>query len=368
MRKVLQMDQREQAGSDSYNRFEYQVHWIVCHIIQRLESKNQCIVFCEYHDDMSELSNRDSSDFEFYQIKTKEDPKDWTIAELSKRELKSDGSYKKTFLGFIFYNFMQFGEECSCCHFVSNNPYDKEILAWQACIEDEKDLKTENKILYHKIKERLTDEYRKDMPSDFNEVFDRFIQSTYIYSSDLQLKTYENQTKGTFFEYLSDKKIPTDTANLIFQQILNDVRKKCKEKIKAPISMKSLIQKKGIQLPEISNKISNKIGASGNYDEFTSFLRENHFPNDQITKIVQAKTLHDMRWLNIEDINYQECVLSIRKSIGTYLNENDVVDIYSMVEKCLNVLRQEKLLISSLDESLIEVLFYERKYNNARNK
>jgi hypothetical protein len=368
MRKVLQMDQREQAGSDSYNRFEYQVHWIVCHIIQRLESKTQCIVFCEYHDDMSELPNRDSSDFEFYQIKTKEDPKDWTIAELSKRELKSDGSYKKTFLGFIFYNFMQFGEECSSCHFVSNNPYDKEILAWQACIEDEKDLKTENKTLYDKIKERLTDEYRTDMPSDFNEVFDRFIQSTYIYSSDLQLKTYENQTKGTFFEYLSDKKIPTDTANLIFQQVLNDVRKKCKEKIKAPISMKSLIQKKGIQLPEISNKISYKIGAGGNYDEFTSFLRDNQLPTDQITKIVQAKTLHDMRWLNIEDINYQECVLSIRKSISTYLNENDVVDIYSMVEKCLNVLRHEKLMISSLDESLIEVLFYERKYINARNK
>lgn len=33
MSKVLTVEQREQAGSDSYNRFEYQVHWIVCHII-----------------------------------------------------------------------------------------------------------------------------------------------------------------------------------------------------------------------------------------------------------------------------------------------------------------------------------------------
>ena len=33
MSKVLTTEQREQAGSDSYNRFEYQVHWIVCHII-----------------------------------------------------------------------------------------------------------------------------------------------------------------------------------------------------------------------------------------------------------------------------------------------------------------------------------------------
>lgn len=33
MSSVLTVEQREQAGSDSYNRFEYQVHWIVCHII-----------------------------------------------------------------------------------------------------------------------------------------------------------------------------------------------------------------------------------------------------------------------------------------------------------------------------------------------
>ena len=33
MSKVLITEQREQAGSDSYNRIEYQVHWIVCYII-----------------------------------------------------------------------------------------------------------------------------------------------------------------------------------------------------------------------------------------------------------------------------------------------------------------------------------------------
>lgn len=33
MSSVLTVEQREQAGSDSYNRFEYQVHWIVCAIL-----------------------------------------------------------------------------------------------------------------------------------------------------------------------------------------------------------------------------------------------------------------------------------------------------------------------------------------------
>ena len=45
---------------------------------------------------------------------------------------------------------------------------------------------------------------------------------------------------GKFFNHLADKNIPSNTANLIFQQLLNDVRKKSKEKIKAPISMHNL--------------------------------------------------------------------------------------------------------------------------------
>ena len=41
MSSVLTVEQREQAGSDSYNRFEYQVHWIVCHIILRYMKKSK---------------------------------------------------------------------------------------------------------------------------------------------------------------------------------------------------------------------------------------------------------------------------------------------------------------------------------------
>ena len=131
---VLTVEQREQAGSDSYNRFEYQVHWIVCHIIGKLQDNAECIVFCEFHDDMAEFSP-DNQQYQFYQIKTKEDPSEWTIAEMSKREKKKSGGYKKSFLGFIFYNYLTFSTECSHCHFVSNNDFDKEVLSWQAVIE-----------------------------------------------------------------------------------------------------------------------------------------------------------------------------------------------------------------------------------------
>ena len=61
MSNVLTVEQREQAGSDSYNRFEYQVHWIVCHIIDKLHEDAECIVFCEFNDEgifSSEISKK----------------------------------------------------------------------------------------------------------------------------------------------------------------------------------------------------------------------------------------------------------------------------------------------------------------------
>ena len=67
MSSVLTVEQREQAGSDSYNRFEYQVHWIVCHIIGKLQEDAECIVFCEIHDDMAEFSPNNQQ-YQFFQI------------------------------------------------------------------------------------------------------------------------------------------------------------------------------------------------------------------------------------------------------------------------------------------------------------
>ena len=198
MGKVLELEQREQAGSGSYNRFEYQVHWIVCHIIGQLENNAECIVFCEFHDDMAEFIP-EKEEYQFYQIKTKEDSSDWTVAELSKREKKKSGGYKKSFLGFIYYNFLNFGVECSHCYFISNNDYDKDVRLWQSYIEDGKIVAVENNELYQRIKGRIKDEYVDSLPSNFDSVFDIFIQNTFVHKSKLQLSKHTNRYGASYF-------------------------------------------------------------------------------------------------------------------------------------------------------------------------
>lgn len=363
MSRVLTTEQREQAGSDSYNRFEYQIHWIVCHIIGKLKDGAECIIFCEFHDDMAEFSPNEQQ-YQFYQIKTKEISLDWTIAELSKREKNRSGGYKKSFLGFIFYNYLTFGTECSHCHFVSNNDFDKEVLSWQAIIEDGKKLQREDIKLYTKIKSRIKDEFNNDIPSNFDSVFDSFIQYTFIHKSDLQLTTYESQTKGEYFNHLADKNISANTANFIFEQLLNDVRKKSKEKIKVPISMKSLVEKKGIDVAQVGKKIDNNIQNNGNYDAFHQFLMNQSITKEDIHRIEAAKMLHDTRWLDVSDIKYQTIVVLLRQVISTYFESSDMGIFNDRLKKiCDQELKKNNLLSDSLDKSLVEVLYYEQKYS-----
>ena len=343
MSKVLTTEQREQAGSDSYNRFEYQVHWIVCHIIGRLQEDAECIVFCEFHDDMAEFSPSNQQ-YQFFQIKTKEDSSDWTIAEMSKREKKKTGGYN--------------------CHFVSNNDFDNDVLLWQTYVEDGKSLQTENIELYEKIKDRIKEEFSDDMPSNFDSVFEEFIQNTFVHKSELQLTTYESQAMGKFFNHLADKNIPSNTANLIFQQLLNDVRKKSKERIRVPISMRRLVEKKGVDVAQVGKKIDDNIKSGGNYDAFRNYLVTQSLSDKDVNRIIAAKTLHDARWLDVNDVKYQEIVVALRKVVSTYCKSSETNGVCDELNNlCIQELRNRSLISESLDKSLVEVLYYEHKFS-----
>ena len=362
---TLQTAQREQAGSDTYNRYEYQVHWIVGQIVSRLDSNPNCVIFCEYHDDMAELADPDKDIFEYYQVKTKENCDEWSVVELSQKIKRKDNTYKRSFLGFVFYNFMQFGMECARCTFVTNAPLDKEIRTWQACIEDENDLKVEQPDIYSKIKKRISEEYGNAKPNDFDAIFDRFIQNTFVLTDTLQLNTYEEQTRGRFFTYLQNQTISTDTANLVLEQIIKDVRKKSKEPINPPISKKSLVLKKGIRVADISTLLKSKQIKSDTYAAFRVFLINSGLTDPQIDMIVARKTIHDVRWNDIEDANYQTCIMIIRSIIALHVarNQNDFKVILS---ECFAALSQKMLTLTELDENLVEVLYYERKYANGK--
>ena len=68
------------------------------------------------------------------------------------------------------------------------------------------------------------------------------------------------------------------------------------------------------------------------------------------------------RWLNVNDIKYQEIIITLRKVISTYIECMGIFYDASVLEKeCMHELLKQGLSSQSLDRTLIEVLYYEQK-------
>ena len=83
-----------------------------------------------------------------------------------------------------------------------------------------------------------------------------------------------------------------------------------------------------------------------------------------IRRLEAAKTLHDARWLDVNDVKYQEIVVVLRQVISTYFETSDTVGFDDELKRlCIQELKKNNLLSESLDKSLVEVLYYEQKYS-----
>ncbi len=128
--------------------------------------------------------------------------------------------------------------------------------------------------------------------------------------------------------------------------------------------MKSLVEKKGVDVAQIGRKIDGNIKKSGNYDEFHQYLLNQSLTEKDIRRIEVAKTLHDARWLDINDVKYQEIVVVLRQVISTYFETSDTVGFDDELKRlCSQELKKNNLLSESLDKSLVEVLYYEQKFS-----
>lgn len=358
---VLSSNLREQAGSNSYDRFEYQVHWIVYHMIKEFKKGKEFLVFCEFHDDMVKSNCIENPEcLEFYQIKTSETKKEWKLKELFKADKKSH-----SFLGFIFYNFKSFNSECSKCHFVSNIEPNENIRQWQSVIEDGKLLKDEDNGLYEEIKALLKKEYIQDDEEVFDETFDRFIQNTHIYYGELPLHQYEKIVLAEFMDLLSDKNIYVSSSNKILKDIIQNVRNKSKTKIKTPISFASLQEKKGVSsevFKVIQDKIEDQPKKEELYNDIEEALKGNGYNTFYYRNITKRLKKHHSKMLDISNSLYIDSCTSIYSSIDSIIdaNQSKVQDLEYIKGKVLSGCRNFVQLNNDLDEVLLEAMLYER--------
>ncbi|MGR6544844.1 dsDNA nuclease domain-containing protein [Paenibacillus tundrae] len=339
---------REKAGSDSYNRFEYQAHWILYHMLDNIQNKKPFLIFCEFHDDMAESDyNIGTNGMNFYQVKTTETKERWTLRSLFQKSRRKDGSYKNSFLGFIFYNFDKFSNECSSCHFISNADFDEEVLEWQAVVKDQKELKLENLELYTKIKDYIRLEYAVMPQNEFDDVFDIFIQNTFFNKSPLSLEGHVDQVKGVFFEVASRYNLDMKSGYLLLTNIIDSVRKKTRTIIRTPISYEELKKKKGIS-SDIFDGLEETFSSIPKHNELYTLigehLKENGLKSMQCNVILNGLKKHHKKMLDVTDALYQDIISSFVQEVDRLIEKNfDVLDNFAVVIELLENLIKDFL-------------------------
>ncbi|MGG1643666.1 dsDNA nuclease domain-containing protein [Paenibacillus sp. NRS-1782] len=365
MQNILASELREQAGSNSFNRFDYQAHWIVHHMIIEFKKNSQFLVICEFHDDMTKVSDiQNPNCAEFFQIKTTAQYKKWSLPYLTKTTTKRSGAVKNSFLGFLFYNFLKFKTECSKCHFVSNIGVDAEIRKWQSIIEDGKLLKTTDPALYSKIKNLIKSEFNNIDLNEFEHIFDNFVQDTYVYDGDLPLENYEKVVAGEFFKMLENDELYTSNSNKILKDIIEDVRKKSKTKIEVPISYSKLVEKKGVSSDVFSalQKNMKKISSQSYFRELEEFLTDSGLSLPKRRLLLRELKEHKLKMLDINKLLYQDVSFQIIAVIDEillkqYARIDDIFYLLDEVKKQCEIFIKDNI---DFNIPLVEAMFYER--------
>lgn len=110
---------RERSGPRSANRFDYQLSWAFCLLLD-LESRGEdYLLVLDYHDDVVVFDSQSlPTRADFYQIKT-DSQKHWTLARLLAR---AEGS-QYSILGKLYAHHINFGDQVRSLNFVSNTQF-----------------------------------------------------------------------------------------------------------------------------------------------------------------------------------------------------------------------------------------------------
>lgn len=340
LNSVLTLQLREKAGSETYNRYEYQTNWIVFHMIQKFKNREPFLIICEFHDDMALCDDPNSpAEMNFFQIKTKDTGKAWSFKLLFDRTYRGGIKKQHSFLGFIFYNYLHFKGECRSCHFVSNLDFDIKTNLWQATIKNGKTLSQAEPSLYNEIKGNIRIEYPNISATEFDLVFEKFVQNTYLYNGDLPLQKHGDYLQTEFFKGIKARKIKIDVDNgfRMLNDIVSEVRNKTTTGISMPISFNDLKKKKGVS-SDIFDELEDvfKDQMSMDYDELEQLLKDLKYPVMTRRVMIRRLKAHFEKRLNVLDTVYQDIIgkfeqLCYIQIDGFVADENDDLQQFETV-------------------------------------
>ncbi len=324
---VVNTPEPEAAGSRTQNRFDYQNHWAICHLLELHERGVNFILAVECHDDVLEILPDASKRLNFYQIKTTGN---------GNINISPDNKISMKYLGKMLCHLQCFGDDVGDLTLISNRPF-KEKLGKRTCQEFNcrklVDFQDKNpRAIWDAASETITDVDLKAKVKALN-----FSPEIFTFKvSDLPLDNFTDTTKGKIITFL--EKHQRDQAALPFYKaLLAEIRKQTNREKKS-LERKDFIQnhsidkarfdkivKEAIEQPLMKERIAriiNDLGSSGlswgtkkQYEKELKELEVDLYAKNSYYHLLSEKIFAAYSKIDIGSLNFHEIIERIYISI-----------------------------------------------------
>lgn len=328
--KLLYVRPRENAGSDAYNRFKFQIAVAIETIIRLAKNKKDFITLMDYLNDfvVIENFNKDYEKITFYQVKSKE-----------KGLITINVIIKNLWLRKLYEDQSDFKEEFPVSVLVTNNG-----IKWQ-----EKEIVDNNYVSLKELFEKNNSEYIKliDTVKDINpQICINDFEKFYLLKTELSLNDYERQLKGELNEYATkcNSKLTASSLLAIYEKIWKEME----------LKQKNIYNPSEIEEKDLFNT---KAFSSQNFNDVVNATCSIQLPEKQEISDFITKT--NYYYGNISLLNFiesyetftQDYIISgrlIMTHITAFLNENKEQFYYIKDNSKVSI-----KIVSLLDENTI---------------
>lgn len=233
---------REIAGARTLNRYNFQVNWSLCQLLEKHETGNDYLFIFDYHEDLLIMeSEHDPKQINFYQIKGKRG-KQWTLGELIKSKQDKEGNPLLSIIGKLYMCKDKFPHATSL-NFVSNAYFNLKI-------EEKNGLsQAKDNICIIELKEKEKEKIKKALKDEFSLKDDpMFEDMTFLKVTPLSLDQSDMHTRGKLVDFL-DNKYPESQGKLPVSIIYNHLFKEVQRRTSIYNTINTfedLVKEKGI--------------------------------------------------------------------------------------------------------------------------
>ena len=290
---------RENSGPRSANRFDYQLSWAFCLLLDMESANGDYLLVLDYHDDVVVFDSETSpSHADFYQIKTDTRSK-WTLSRLVER---ANGT-GLSILGKLYAHRVTFGDQARQLAFITNQCFRLKTAGSKDAIDTDGcnlgDLCAET---LQEVSLKLQEEHGLTAAPSIG------LEIVLRRDEWLPVTGHQTQAEGKLSKFLAAKfgERPYSTSHA-FRALIDELRRRNNSE-GAVQTVADLSKKRGMGHSEFSNLLA-RVAANGDPNRWTTI--ENLLTRDgvQIVKLRRFKaawSAREVQLLDLADSTVQE--------------------------------------------------------------